>query len=183
VQASSLLIRQASGEDSAGIVGVLEVIAAERVHSAIERVWSIDQQKRYLESLSSREVFHVAVDARHGIVGFQSLDLWSRLLSSMAHVGQIGTFLLPEWRGLGVGRRLWSATHSFARSAGYRKLAIQVRASNGNAMAFYRRLGFHECGRLRRQVIIDGVEDDEILMEFFVLETFPALAEEKRPPA
>jgi ribosomal protein S18 acetylase RimI-like enzyme len=99
---------------------------------------------------------------------FQSLDLWSPLLNSMAHVGQVGTFVLPEWRGRGVGRQLWSATEPFARDAGYRKLVIQVRVPNTAAQAFYRRLGFQECGRLARQVRIDGVEDDEVLMEFFV---------------
>jgi hypothetical protein len=36
------------------------------------------------------------------------------------------------------------------------------------AQAFYRGLGFHACGRLSRQVIIDGVEDDEVLMERFI---------------
>ena len=153
--------------DASGIAGVLDAITAERIHSAIDRAWTVEQEERYLESLSPREAVHVAVDAGRGIVGFQSLDLWSPLLTSMAHVGQIGTFLLPAWRGLGVGRQLWSATESFARGAGYRKLAIQVRASNNAARAFYRRLGFQECGRLTRQVIIDGVEDDEILMEFF----------------
>lgn len=168
MQASSLLIRRATAEDAGGIVEVLEVIVAERIHSAIERVWTVSQERLYLESQSSREACHVAVDATRGIVGLQSLDLWSPMLSSMAHVGQVGTFLLPEWRGLGVGGRLWSATESFAREAGYRKLAIQVRASNTTAQTFYRRLGFCECGRLTRQVIIDGIEDDEILMEFFM---------------
>ena len=142
-------------------------MAAERIHSAIDQVWTVEQEARYLESLSRREVLHVAVQAVAGIVGFQSLDLWSSLLSSMAHVGQVGTFLLPKWRGLGVGRHLWNATESFAREAGYRKLAIQVRASNAGAQSFYRTLGFKECGRLTRQVIIDGIEDDEVLMEFF----------------
>jgi ribosomal protein S18 acetylase RimI-like enzyme len=160
-------IKRASATDAAGIVAVLEVIAAERIHSAIEQVWSVEQEARYIESLSSREAFHAAVDAEQGIVGFQSLDLWSPSLTSMAHVGQVGTFLLPDWRGRGVGRQLWSATESFARQAGYRKLAIQVRASNTAARGFYRRLGFQECGRLTRQVMIDGVEDDEVLMEFF----------------
>ena len=28
-------------------------------------------------------------------------------------------------------------------------------------------LGFRACGRLTRQVIIDGIEDDEVLMEYF----------------
>ncbi len=163
----ALQIRRASPRDAAGIVAVLEAVAAERVHSAIDRVWTVDQEMRYLESLSPREAFHVAIDVAQGIVGFQSLDLWSPQLSSMAHVGQVGTFLLRKWRGQGVGRQLWSVTESFAREAGYRKLAIQVRGSNVAAQAFYRHLGFCECGRLTSQVMIDGVEDDEVLMEFF----------------
>ena len=61
---------------------------------------------------------------------------------------------------------MWNATESFARQAGYRKLAIQVRESNTIAQGFYRRLGFQECGRMTRQVMIDGVEEDEVLMEF-----------------
>ena len=67
-----------------------------------------------------------------------------------------------------MARQLWSATGSLAREVGYRKLVIQVRASNTAAQAFYRRVGFEECGRLTRQVIIDGVEDDELLMELFL---------------
>jgi len=165
---SSFRIRRAVPTDAAGIAAVLAVIAAERIHSAIDRAWTVEEERRYLESLSPREVLHVAIDASQGIVGLQSLDLWSPLLNSMAHVGQVGTFLLPEWRGRGVGRQLWIATVSFARDAGYRKLVIQVRGSNTAAQAFYRRLGFQDCGRLSRQVIIDGVEDDEVLMEFVV---------------
>jgi len=165
---SPVIIRRASPTDAAGIAAVVEAIVAERIHSAIDRAWTIEEEKRYLTSLSPREVFHVAVHPARGIVGFQSLDLWSPLLTSMAHVGQVGTFLLPDCRGQGVGRQLWSATGSFARDAGYRKLVIQVRASNTAAQAFYSSLGFHECGRLTRQVMIDGVEDDEVLMEFFV---------------
>jgi len=59
-------------------------------------------------------------------------------------------------------------TASFARSSGYRKLLIQVRASNTTGQTFYQQLGFMPCGRLTRQVVIDGQEDDEILMEFFL---------------
>ena len=171
---SAFEIRRASPQDAAGIVAVLEVVAAERIHSVIETVWTVEQEASYLQSLSPRESFHVAVAARAGIIGFQSLDLWSALLPSMSHVGHVGTFLLPDWRGLGVGRQLWKATESFAREAGFQKLAIQVRASNSPAQRFYRKLGFKECGRLTRQVIIDGVADDEVLMEFFLAGDFRA---------
>jgi ribosomal protein S18 acetylase RimI-like enzyme len=164
----SATIRRASPADAAAIAAVIGAIAAERIHSAIDKAWTIDEERRYIESLSAREAIHVAADAPHGIVGLQVLDLWSPALGSMAHVGQVGTFVLPDRRGRGLGRQLWSATLPFARDAGYRKLVIQVRASNASAQAFYRTLGFRDCGRLARQVVIDGVEDDEVLMEFFL---------------
>jgi ribosomal protein S18 acetylase RimI-like enzyme len=147
---------------------VLDTVVAERIHSAIDRVWTVADEWRYLELLSPREVVHVAVNDAGDIVGLQILDRWSPVLDSMAHVGQVGTFLLPEWRGLRVGRQLWNATLAFARGARYRKLVICVRGSNTNAQAFYRHLGFQECGRLARQVMIDGAEDDEVLMELVV---------------
>jgi ribosomal protein S18 acetylase RimI-like enzyme len=143
-------------------------VVAERVHSAIDRVWSIEQEQRYVESLSAREMIHVAADDVEGVVGLQILDRWSAVLDSMAHVGQVGTFLLPAWRGRGLGRELWKATAVFAQEAGYQKLVVQVRSTNAHALAFYRRLGFAECGRLSRQVQIDGRHDDEILMELFL---------------
>jgi RimJ/RimL family protein N-acetyltransferase len=161
-------IRRATVEDADGVAAVLKSVVSERVHSAIDRAWTADQQRSYLQSLSNREAFHAAIDASGTIIGYQSLDLYSSVLPSMAHVGQLGTFLLPEWRGQGVGRALFNATMPFAASVGYRKLVVQVRASNVSAQAFYQRLGFVECGRLRAQVTIDGREDDEIMMEFFL---------------
>jgi len=160
-------IRRASPDDAAGIVSVLGAVAGERVHSAIDRAWPIEQERRYLESLSPREIVHVAVDERSEIVGVQILDRWSAL-ESMAHVGQLGTFVLAAERRRGVGHQLWNATLPFARQAGYRKLVIQVRSTNAPAQTFYQGIGFQVCGRLARQVVIDGHEDDELLMELFV---------------
>jgi L-amino acid N-acyltransferase YncA len=160
-------IRRAVPDDAAAIASVLAAIAAERVHSAIDRAWTVDQERAYLESLSPREAVHVAINAQSEIVGLQVLDRWSTL-ESMAHVGQLGTFLLSDQRGRGIGHQLWAATAPFARAAGYRKLVIQVRATNARAQRFYRHLGFAECGRLSRQVMIDGRADDEVLMELFL---------------
>ena len=160
-------IRRATVEDAEGVAMVLSRVVSERVHSAIDRAWTADQQRSYLQSLSSREAFQVAIAASGDMIGYQSLDLYSPVLPSMAHVGQLGTFLLPEWRGRGVGQALFHATMRFGASVGYRKLVVQVRASNLSAQAFYKRIGFVACGRLGAQVMIDGGEDDEIIMEFF----------------
>jgi L-amino acid N-acyltransferase YncA len=162
-----LQIRRAHPDDAPGIVAILQGIAEERIHSAITRPWDTVQERAYLASLSSREAFHVA-ESSSGVVGYQSLDLYSPYLESMQHVAQVGTFLHPQWRGKGVGRALFATTRAFAITAGFRKIVIQVRGSNQTAQSFYAKLGFAPCGRLHRQVLIDGQEDDEILMELFL---------------
>jgi RimJ/RimL family protein N-acetyltransferase len=190
---TAVQVRRATPDDAEAITAVLAAVVAERAFSAIDRPWPVEEQRRYLEALSAREAFHVAevkpqADAgntgaggakaggRHEtrIVGYQSVDRYSSFLGSMAHVAAVGTFILPEWRGHGIGRALFAATRQFATGAGYRKFVIYVRGSNTAAQAFYSRLGFAPCGRLTRQTVIDGRDDDEVLMEYF-LET-PAIA-------
>lgn len=164
-------IRRATPEDAASIVAILETVVRQRVHSAIVQVWPVAQLARYLESLSERETFQIAerlVDGRAYAVGYQSLDLYSGILPSMGHVGQLGTFLRPEARGNGIGQALFAANKKFAKKNGYSKFVIQVRSSNEAALAFYRRVGFVECGRLRDQVRIDGNFDDEVILECFL---------------
>ncbi len=169
----SVQVRRATPDDAAGITAVLDAVTRERIHSAIEQPWPAEEQRRYLASLSPREAFHVAVAESGDVIGYQSLDRYSTVLPSMTHVGALGTFLLPAWRRHGVGEALFDATRRFAASAGYRKFVIQVRASNLPAQAFYKQLGFVECGRLRAQVIVDGTEDDEVVLEFFLNSTQP----------
>jgi RimJ/RimL family protein N-acetyltransferase len=164
----SLRVRKAVEDDAQGIADVMHAVVSERGYSAIDRAWSADEERLYLRSLSAREGIHVAVAASGLIVGCQNLDLYSPVLSAMSHVGQVGTFILPSWRRQGVGQALFGVTRRFASTAGFRKIVITVRASNDSAQSFYRRLGFVECGRLRKQVVIDGLEEDEVLFELFL---------------
>lgn len=161
-------IRRATGADAGAISDILAGIAREQIYTAISVPWSTDEQRRYLESLSPRETFQVAESEPGVVIGFQSLDLYAPSFHSMSHVGQLGTFLKPECRRQGVGETLFRTNLDFAREHGFVKFVIQVRALNTGGQAFYKRLGFRECGRFTRQVRIGGTEDDEILMEFFL---------------
>jgi L-amino acid N-acyltransferase YncA len=157
-------VRRATLDDAVGISAVWEAIVAEKVYSAVDRAFTPDEERSYLSALSPREACFVAEDAGR-IVGFQTLDRWSSFLTSTLHVGQLGTFVLKKYRGTGVGPRLAAATFDFARAHAYEKLLVFIRGSNSGAQAFYKSLGFRECGRLTRQVEIDGTYDDEVLME------------------
>jgi ribosomal protein S18 acetylase RimI-like enzyme len=162
-----ILICRATGEDAPGISSIWQAVVAERDFSAVARAFTPEEERSYLESLNPREaVFAAAAEGQ--IVGFQTLDLWLRYMSSMDHVGQLGTFVRQEWRGRGIGRQLGQRTLAFARDNMYEKLVIFVRARNTSAQAFYKSLGFTECGRLVRQVKIANEYDDEILMEHFL---------------
>jgi ribosomal protein S18 acetylase RimI-like enzyme len=162
------VVRTATEADAAAIIAILEGIASEQIYTAINKPWSADQQRRYLMSLSPRETIHLAETEREGVCGYQVLDLWAPSLDSMAHVGQLGTFLRPEWRRQGIGQALFENAVEFAGKHDFRKFVIQVRSSNVAAQEFYGRLGFRACGRLARQVRIGKQEDDEIIMEYFL---------------
>jgi L-amino acid N-acyltransferase YncA len=162
-----VVVHRATVADAAGISAVWEQIVAERRYSAVSRPWPANEEAAYIEGLSSREAVFVA-SADGGVVGFQTLDRWVSYPSFMDHVGQLGTFLLAESRGRGIGRILAQATFTFARGHGYQKLVIWVRASNEAAQKFYIGLGFRERGRLSRQLLIGKEYDDEVLMELFL---------------
>jgi L-amino acid N-acyltransferase YncA len=158
-------VRRATTEDAEGIVAIWQEIVAERSYSAVDVPFGIDEEREYIRSLSSREGIFVALSAAGHVVGFQSLDQWTKLFRSMDHVGQLGTFVAREWRGCGVGTSLAKCTFDHARANGFEKLVIYVRAGNTGAQTFYASLGFVPCGHLRHQVKIAGEYDDEILME------------------
>ena len=160
-------IRRATPDDASSICAIWQAIVAEKNYSAVDRPFTIEAERAYQQSLSEREGTFLA-EANVQVVGFQSLDQWTKVFHSMDHVGQLGTFVLREWRGRGIGKQLAAQTLAFARAAGYEKLVVFVRASNAGAQKYYASLGFKQCSRLARQVKIAGEYDDEILMEMFL---------------
>jgi ribosomal protein S18 acetylase RimI-like enzyme len=75
---------------------------------------------------------------------------WMRLLGGGEGMGyvddetpQLGIALLPEYRGLGHGRRLMTAALEAARAGGYRQVALTVHPENP-AIALYESCGFEK---------------------------------------
>ncbi|MFX1324048.1 MAG: GNAT family N-acetyltransferase, partial [Promethearchaeota archaeon] len=98
-------IRKATTTDAERISYIWEIICAERIYSAVSIPFTTRQEKEYIASLAEREATFVA-EVGEEIIGFQSLDLWSDVIESFKHVCQIGTFVLPDFRGKGIGYKL-----------------------------------------------------------------------------
>lgn len=48
------------------------------------------------------------------------------------------------------------------------KIELNVRVSNARAIALYKKMGFHEEGRLEKRIKVGGRYIDDILMALFV---------------
>jgi len=162
-----LKIRKATPKDAKSISYIWEVICAERIYTSVDKAFTAQQEREYISSLSEREGIFVA-EVDNKIVGFQTLDLWSKVLNSFRHVGTIGTFILPELRGKGISYILANQTFDFARVNDYNKIVIYVRKGNERAIKFYQNLGFITKGELERQVNIEGILENELFMEKFL---------------
>jgi RimJ/RimL family protein N-acetyltransferase len=163
-----MTIRQATNQDAKATSELIAAIAAERIYTAIDQPFTPEQEADYIANLSPREAIFIAETEDGQLTGLQTLEQWAATINSMSHVAQIGTFIAKPNRNQGLGHQLFQATKAFAQSHNYKKLLAQVRASNTPALAFYQKQGFQPAGRLLKQVIIDGTEDDEIILELFI---------------
>ncbi|HEX5217592.1 MAG TPA: GNAT family N-acetyltransferase [Vicinamibacterales bacterium] len=157
-------IRAARPDDAAQVAALMNAVIAEGGLTLFDRPFSVDDERRFLESLGPRSVLHVAeVDGT--IAGVQSLDLYSNVAVSLAHVATMGTWLRADARGRGLGRALAQRSFVFAIAHDYSKIVITVLAGNTRARAFYESLGFDVIGIARAHVRLNSVLHDEVLME------------------
>lgn len=160
-------VRQAKLEDAENISNIWQIICAERIYTSVSKTFTAQQEREYLSSLSKREAIFIA-EVDNQVVGFQTLDLWSKIIDSFNHAGSIGTVLRPEWRGKGIGYVLANHTFDFARINDYKKIVIYVRKGNERTIKFYLNLGFLIKGELQHHVKIDNTYENEVFMEKFL---------------
>lgn len=161
---SPLTIRRAAVADAAQVAAVLNAVIAEGRYTLFDKPFSDSEERAFIASLGERAVLHVAV-VDGTIVGIQSVDRFASYADSVSHVAQVGTWLVPEVRGRGIGKRLWVESLAFAREHGYRKVVISVLAHNHQALRYYRSLGFTDIGVARDHVRLNGAFYDEIFLE------------------
>jgi [ribosomal protein S18]-alanine N-acetyltransferase len=98
-----------------------------------------------------------AFEAEPVVAGF----VIARLVPPEAELESIG--VAAVWQRRGIGRRLVVSLTAELRKSGIEALHLEVRASNGIAIAFYRSIGFSNTG-LRPRYYADP-QEDAVLME------------------
>jgi L-amino acid N-acyltransferase YncA len=163
---TAITIRDATPDDAAAIVGILNPIIAARIYTIFDAELSVEAERDYISRFPARGIFHVALDAADGtIVGFQNMEPIATYTRAFDHVGSLGTYVALGRRRQGIASRLFEATFAAALEKGYEKAFTFVRADNPAAQETYLRHGFRIIGRAEKHARIDGRFVDELLIE------------------
>ena len=159
-------IRTAEPADAAGIVAVFNPIIETGQFTSFTTPFSTEAERAYIENMGPRDIFHVAVAPKDGIiVGFQSMSPFPSATDAFAHVGTLGTFVALDRRRQGIASALFPTTIHVARELGYEKLFTYVRADNPAGLLTYLNHGFRVVGTAERQAKIRGQYVDEHIIE------------------
>lgn len=161
-----LTVRDVRPDDAEVVAGILNRIIDAGTYTAFDTPFSVDAERRYIESLPARGIFLVAVRASDDrVVGFQSLEPFATFTHAFDHVGVLGTYIDLDCRRQGIAHRLFAATFDAARRRDYRKLFTYIRADNAPALETYRAHGFEIVGTAKAHARIGGRDVDEIIVE------------------
>lgn len=158
----TLATRPAIPADAAEMAELLNEIIAEGGTTAHEDLFGIAEMDHHY--ISPPELIACTVAEDDGeIVGFQAL-FWPRDQDEPLPEGWaiIATFTRIGRTGSGIGKILFAATRSAARSAGVRTIDATIRDDNDGGLTYYSRMGFVDYDRLADIALKDGTTIDRV---------------------
>lgn len=155
-------IQRATLDKAESFWKALDAVARERRYLAFLQAPPIESTVKFVAECSAKGGSQFFAIHAGQVVGW--CDVIRNERAGMTHAGTLGLAVLPPYRGRKVGRRLAAATIDDAMRKGIERIELEVFASNANAIALYRRLGFVEEGRKRRARCVDGAYDDVLVM-------------------
>jgi L-amino acid N-acyltransferase YncA len=160
------IIREAKPDDATGIVAVFNPIIEARTYTLFDTPFSVEAERSYIEGLTPRDIFHVAIRAGDGsVVGFQSMSPFANYTQALDHVGVIGTYVDLGSRRQGIAKALFPATFEAGLRKGYKKIFTYILADNPAALATYQNHGFRIVGTAERHANLHGRYVDVIIVE------------------
>ena len=164
-------LREAVPDDAPQLIRAVDSVAREGAFFLRSR-FEVDEEveRSFLEAAQQRGDLVLVAKSEGRIAG------WVTLLRGKAefqqHIAELGTGVVRDWRGCGVGSALMECALDWAAERGIEKVKLGVRAENNRAYALYLRFGFEEEGyRVRDVKDPDGGYFDIVEMAWFAPRT------------
>lgn len=137
-----------------------DIPAVARIEQQLfSRPWS---EQAFLKSLEQDTLF-VVVLKRNTIVGYCGMYCF------MEEGEIMNVAVVPHWQNQGIGRRMLETLLEQSWEKGIRRVILEVRVSNANAIHLYESLGFQNCG-IRKELYELPREDGMIMVLAHVVE-------------
>jgi phosphinothricin acetyltransferase len=163
----NLEIRHASPQaDAKNISELIQICINEK--RTILNPYSEEEERHYLENLQPREAVFVAImdGVFAGFAGIAPRWVYSDKLS---HCGECGTWVMPNYRGIGVGRALWEeGIFPWCQVNGFSHLGAMVMSHNIGSIRFYEKMGFSIVGRHHKIVYWENEYLDTVEIELLL---------------
>ena len=163
-----LALREWREADVATIAALRNDIELQSLLMTRARPNPAERVRQWLAERASRTdmlFFVIASNADDSVLGYVQVAS----IDAFQGTGELGICLRREAQGQGIADECCALLEGYAgRTLGLRKFTLRVLASNARAVAFYRRRGYREIGRLERHYPSEGEYEDVILMERFL---------------
>jgi RimJ/RimL family protein N-acetyltransferase len=166
-----VILRKPAPEDAEKMVEYLNIVGGESDNLLFgkgEFRLTASQEAEYIKSISSSNNTLMLI----GIVDDNIVSVAQIAGSNrkrIAHNAEVSISVKKEYWGNGIGTIVMGELISFAKEhATIKNISLGVKASNVNAMKLYEKLGFVKVGLHKNFFNIDGVFDDEVLMDLYL---------------
>jgi len=140
----------------------LDVVARERKYLAQVEALPPEQVLGFVRANMAGDANQFFALDGERVVGWA--DIFPHWAPAVAHRGVLGMGVHPDYRGLGLGRRLLAACIDKAWRQGLVRIELEARADNEAALALYTRAGFRHEALKARAMRFDGVFFDVVQM-------------------
>jgi ribosomal protein S18 acetylase RimI-like enzyme len=132
----------------------LSTVARERKYLTLLEPFPLPETRDFVLGLIKKgDPIYVAL-ANGEVVGW--CDIQRHPFPTHSHRGTLGTGVVPEHRGRGIGARLMDQTLKQAFAAGFVRVELNVRADNLRAIRLYEKLSFVREGVRPDAVFVGG---------------------------
>lgn len=164
---SELVIRKAETEDAGRMVVFKQTISRESDFLSFgenEIEITAETERKLIESANEADNSVILIAVANGeVAGFVTFSGGSRVRKR--HAGEMGIAVRQKYWKKGIGNRLLEAVIEWAESTKVvRKINLLTRADNANAIRLYEKYGFVKEGILTRDICINGIFYDSLLM-------------------
>lgn len=139
-------VRPARPFDAGAMAALLNAIIARGGTTALTEPVTGAQLRGWM---AEADIWHVA-ETDGEVLGFQWIGRHASLPEGAC---DIATFVAVGSHGLGVGSRLFEATRTAAKAAGYAWIAARIAPYNEGGQAYYRSRGFEDWRTTGEKVI------------------------------